>query len=152
MRKGKCRRTASFLAYLSGIILSAVMAYVLVTEFPMQELKVTAVMAEGYDISGVTDIYCFRRFGEGRDYDAVINFMAVEDTSERLFVSHGTGQYVNLGCSRLEAECGFISFGRFLHVRLSFGAMQADLKLEDGTPFDVTRYSLKPVLTVREKQ
>ena len=80
----------------------------------------------------------------------MIRFMAVKNSSNKLFTSFGTGQYVYLGCSEMQTECDFISFGRFLRIKLTLNAAQTDLKLEDGTPFDITRYSLKPVLTIEE--
>ena len=123
--------------------------YILSTKTPMQELKITAVTtAEEYDLSDTTDIYYLKPLSSGETYTATIKFMAVKNISENLFISHGKGQYVYLGCSELKAECDFVAFGRFLNVRLKMNAAQTDLKLEDGTPFDITRYSLKPVLTV----
>lgn len=118
---------------------------------PVQELKVTAVTQNSApDLSGTTGIYELKPLEAGKTYKAVIRFMAVKNTSEKLFVSYGTGPYVHLGCSELKAECEFLSLGWFLHLRLQLQAAQTDFKLEDGTPFDITRYSLKPVLTLEE--
>ncbi len=132
------------------IVLLLCAGYVL-SKTPAQELKITAVTQnEDFDVSGVTDLYHVQPLYAGDTYTAVIKFMAVKDTTDKLFTSHGTGQYVYLGCNELTARCSFISIGRFLHVRLTMNAAQTDLKLEDGTPFDVTRYSLKPVLVIEE--
>lgn len=119
---------------------------------PPQNLKITAqTQAKEFDMSGTADIYYLKPLSASGSYTAAIKFMAVENTSGKLFTSHGTGQYVELGCDDLVAECGFISFGRFLHIRLTLNAAQTELKLEDGTPFDITRYSLRPVLAIEER-
>lgn len=121
------------------------------SHMPMQELRITAVtQAEEQDLSDTTDIWYIKPLDAGSSCTAVIRFMAVKDTSENLFTSHGSGQYVHLGCNELAGRCEFISLGRFLHVKLTMRADQTELKLEDGTPFDITRYSLKPVLTIEE--
>lgn len=134
------------------IIMIVIGMMCVITRIPPQNLKITAQTAtETFDISGTTDIYYFRQLNAGKSYNARIRFMAVENSSARLFTSHGTGQFVELGCDDLKADYGFISFGRFLHIRLTLNAAQTDLKLEDGTPFDITRYSLRPVLTVEER-
>ena len=123
----------------------------LISKTPAQELRITAsTTAEEFDISGTADIYYFKALGAGETHTAVIRFMAVKNSSNKLFTSFGTGQYVYLGCSEMQTECDFISFGRFLRIKLTLNAAQTDLKLEDGTPFDITRYSLKPVLTIEE--
>lgn len=135
--------------FVFSIIILFVIVY-LSSKVPMQNLKITArTTAEEFDISGATDLYCLKSQSAGESHTAVIKFMAVKNTSDSLFTSHGTGQYVYLGCSEMTAERSFISLGTFLHVKLSLEAAQTDLKLEDGTPFDITRYSLKPMITVK---
>lgn len=137
-------KLASLLALVFAI------GYVLM-RMPMQVLKITAVTtAEEFNISGTTDIYWIGHMDAGENHTAVLKFMAVKDSSDDLFTRHGTGQYVYLGCNELTAECEFISFGKFMHIKLTLNAADTDLKLEDGTPFDITRYSLKPVLTIEE--
>lgn len=121
------------------------------SRLPMQNLKITAsTTADEFDMSGKTDIYYVKPLNIGETYNAVIKFMAVKNTSQNLFTSYGTGQYVYLGCSEMRADYSFIAIGKFLHIRLMLNAAQTDLKLEDGTPFDKTRYSLKPVLVIEE--
>lgn len=132
------------------IIIAISVAYAISAKIPMQVLKITATTkTEQPDISGVTDLYHFGPLEPGSAYTAEIRFMAVKGTSQGLFTDHGTGQYVYLGCDELHAQYSFISIGRYLHVKLTLSAAQTDLKLEDGTPFDATRYSLKPVLTIK---
>lgn len=124
---------------------------IITLKFPMQELKVTAkTAAEEFDMSGTVRVCYLKPLDAGKTYKAVMKFMAVKNTSEDLFTPYGRGQYVYLGCSELTAECSFTSLGRFLRVRLTLNAAQTDLKLEDGTPFDITRYSLRPVLVMEE--
>lgn len=140
----RCLKTASLFALVVFI------GYILM-HMPIQTLKITAVTtAKEFDMSGTTDVYWFGHVGAGEEHTAVLKFMAVKDSSDELFTSHGTGQYVYLGCNELTAECGFISFGKFMHIKLTLNAADTDLKLEDGTPFDITRYSLRPVLTIEE--
>lgn len=140
----RCLKTASLFALVVFI------GYILM-HMPIQTLKITAVTtAKEFDMSGTTDVYWFGHVGAGEEHTAVLKFMAVKDSSDNLFTSHGTGQYVYLGCNELTAECGFISFGKFIHIKLTLSAADTDLKLEDGTPFDITRYSLRPVLTIEE--
>lgn len=144
MNTMKGLKLASLLALVFAI------GYVLM-RMPMQVLKITAVTtAEEFNISGTTDIYWIGHMDAGENHTAVLKFMAVKDSSDDLFTRHGTGQYVYLGCNELTAECEFISFGKFMHIKLTLNAADTDLKLEDGTPFDITRYSLKPVLTIEE--
>lgn len=151
MKAGRHYKTASFILFMLCMVILFASVYIISKKMPMQELKITAVTkAEEFDISGTTNLYYFKSLDAGEMHNAVIKFMAVKDTSENLFTSHGTGQYVQLGCDELEAECDFMSLGRFLHIRLTLNAAQTDLKLEDGTPFDITRYSLKPVLVIEE--
>lgn len=141
---------------IKGLKLASLLALVfaigyILMHMPMQVLKITAVTtAEEFNISGTTDIYWIGHMDAGENHTAVLKFMAVKDSSDELFTSHGTGQYVYLGCNELTAECEFISFGKFMHIKLTLNAADTDLKLEDGTPFDITRYSLKPVLTIEE--
>ena len=133
------------------LILCAIMCYILIIKLPMQELQITAqTTADKFDLSGSTRLYYFDKTEAGMSHSAAIKFMAVPNTSENLFTHFGTGQYVYLGCSELQAEYSFISFGRFITIRLTLNAAETDLKLEDGTPFDVTRYSLKPILMIEE--
>ena len=133
------------------IVFCVVMLYILATKLPMQKLNITAkTTAEEFDLSDSVRFFCFDTSKEGDTCTAIIKFMAVPDTSENLFTHFGIGQYVYLGCKELQAECNFISFGRFLNVRLTLNAAQTDLKLEDGTPFDSTRYSLQPVISIGE--
>lgn len=121
----------------------------IVLRMPVQDLKITAVTkAERFNIQGATDLYYWKPLDAGETYTAVIKFMAIESKSNDLFTSYGKGQSVYLGCNELTAKCQFISFGRFLRVKLTLNAAETDLKLEDGTPFDSTRYSLKPVLAI----
>lgn len=124
----------------------------IVSKTPTQKLKITAVTAaEKFDILGKTDIYYIKPLNAGESYNAVIKFMAVNNTSKNLFTYFGNGQYVYLGCSELKTEYEFISLGRFLNIKLTLNASQVDLKLENGEPFDITRYSLKPVLVIERK-
>lgn len=140
----RCLKTASLFALVVFI------GYILM-HMPIQTLKITAVTtAKEFDMSGTTDVYWIGHMDAGENHTAVLKFMAVKDSSDNLFTSHGTGQYVYLGCNELTAECGFISFGKFIHIKLTLSAADTDLKLEDGTPFDITRYSLRPVLTIEE--
>lgn len=133
----------------AGIIFCLIMVYILAMKLPAQELKITTqTEAEEYDLSGQTSLYWFGSADAGMPCKAIIKLMAVPDTSDSLFTHFGTGQYVYLGCSELKAEYEFISLGRFIKVRLKLNAAQTDLKLEDGTPFDITRYSLRPVLSI----
>lgn len=134
-----------------AISLFAILTGYVLMHMPIQTLKITAVTtAKEFDMSGTTDVYWFGHVNAGEEHTAVLKFMAVKDSSDNLFTSHGTGQYVYLGCNELTAECGFISFGKFMHIKLTLSAADTDLKLEDGTPFDITRYSLRPVLTIEE--
>ncbi len=140
----KCKRAVLFAAVLLCMGYFVIRAY-------SQELKITAVTkAETYDISEKTNVYCFTPLKAGESYRAVIKFMAVEDKSDHLFTSFGNGQYVFMGCGELKVEHDFIAFNPLLRIRLTMNAAQTDLKLEDGTPFDVTRHSLKPVLSVEK--
>lgn len=119
----------------------------------MQKLGITAqTKADEYDLSGQVKLYSIKHPKAGEPCKAVITFMAVPDKSKSLFTRFGTGQKVYLGCSELKTEYSFVSLGRFLCVRLTLNASQEDLKLEDGSPFDITQYSLKPVLTVKKVQ
>lgn len=142
-------------------VLLFVAGYSISTNFPMQELKITAqTSAEEFDMVGTTNLYHFKPLfvpweyfvpnATNGSYTVVIRFMAVEDTSGNLFTSHGRGQYVYQGCNEMKVEQSYINFGKILHVKLTLNASQTELKLEDGTPFDMTRYSLRPVLTVEE--
>lgn len=143
------KRKATFIVTAAAAVMLFCILCIFSEKMPMQDLKITAVTAtKEFDLSGTTDIYCFEELDTGELHTAVIRFMAVEDTTGRLFVSRGRGQWVYFGCSELKAECGFMSLGRFVHVKLTLKALEKDLKLEDGTPFDITRYSLKPVLTI----
>lgn len=118
-------------------------------KLPMQELKITAMTnAESFGITGSTDIYCLAPSEAGAFRKAQIKFMAVPDTSGKLFTSSGTGQYVYYGCTPMHAECDFLSLGKFMKIRLTLYINQGDLKLYDGTPFDMTKYSLKPVFSI----
>ena len=147
----KIHKRSSVIAFTLLIIIILVVCYVVSLKLPMQELKITAITtAEEFDMAGSTDIYSFKSPVPGKQVTASIRFMAVENTSKNLFTRFGTGQYVYLGCDELHAEYKFIALGRFLHIRLKLNAAQTDLKLEDGTPFDITRYSLKPVLSIEE--
>lgn len=142
----KCKKAVLFAAVLLCMGLFLIGAY-------SQELKITAVTkAKAYDITGKTNVYCFTPLEAGESYRAVIRFMAVKNKSDRLFAFFGSGQYVYMGCSELKAEYEFTAFDPFLRIRLTMHAAQTDLKLEDGTPFDVTRYSLKPVLSVEKNE
>ena len=137
--------------FMLSIFIILAVVYMGLQRLPMQKLKITAVTkAEEFDISGKTDLYYFKSLSPGEIHTAVIKFIAVKNTSEKLFSSYGTGQYVYLGCDELKTEYSFMSIGRFLHIKLTLNASQTDLKLEDGTPFDITRYSLKPVLMIEE--
>lgn len=130
------------------VVLIMCVCYVSV-KLPMQELKITAMTgAESFGVTGSTDIYCFTPSESGAFKTVQIKFMAVSDTSKDLFTSSGSGQYVYYGCTPMHAECDFLSLGKFMKIRLTLYINQDDLKLEDGTPFDVTRYSLKPVLSI----
>lgn len=145
------KKIARVFAYAAMAFCAAIIC-VLAMKLPMQEIKITAkTTAEQFDLSESTTIYHFGQIASG-SHTARIQFVAVKDRSDNLFTWSGTGQYVYLGCKKLEAEYDFISFGRFLKVRLTMNAAQTDLKLEDGTPFDVTRYSLKPVLTIGDSK
>lgn len=140
--------------WLKGIVFVLLLLCIshIAVNMPVQELKITAVtQAEQKDLLDTADLWYVKSLDAGISYTAIIKFMAVEDTSGRLFVSHGHGQYVYLGCDEMTGRCGFISLGRFLHVRLTLQADQTELKLEDGTPFDITRYSLRPVLIIEEQ-
>lgn len=123
----------------------------LLQKIPMQELSINAQTAsKEFDVSGTTDLYYFKQMDYGSPYTVVIKFMAVKNTSNDLFTSHGSGLYVYLGCGELAARCQFTSFNKFMHIKLAMNAAQTDLRLEDGTPFDITRYSLKPVLAMEQ--
>lgn len=153
MINGRCRRAASFLLFALCTLIFFMAVYVVSMGMPMQKLKITAVtMAEKFDISGTTDIYCLKPLKAGSRETITVKFMAVENMSDQLFTAHGTGQYVYMGCGELEVRHEFISVGRFLNIELTMNAAQTDLKLEDGTPFDITRYSLKPVLFINENK
>ena len=118
---------------------------------PMQELRITAMTTDDeFDMMGTTNLYYLNTLEAGANVTISVKFMAVEDTSKKLFTKSGNGQYVYLGCGELTAKHELISLGRFLHVKLTIKAAQADLKLEDGTPFDITRYSLRPVFTIED--
>lgn len=118
-------------------------------KFPMQELKITAMTnAEKFELTGSTIVYCFAPSESGTFSTAQIKFMAVPDTSDKLFALSGTGQYVYYGCTPMHAECDFLSLGKFMKIHLTLCVNKNDLKLEDGTPFDMTRYSLKPVISI----
>lgn len=133
------------------IALFVIMFFMLIMKLPMQKLKITAqTTAEEFDLSDSTKIYYFGQTNAGKEHTVTIKFIAVPNTSKNLFTHFGTGQCVYLGCEELQAKCNFISFGRLLEVKLTLKAAQTDLKLEDGTPFDVTKYSLKPVLNIEE--
>ncbi len=148
---GRCRRKASFLIFICSIAVVFWLSYMILQKFPMQDLKITAVTtAETFTMTGKTDIYYLKSLDPGESYTAVITFTAVKNTSGNLFTSYGTGQPVYLGCSPLKAEYGFVSLGRSLHIKFNLSAAGTDLKLEDGTAFDITRYSLKPVLTIEK--
>lgn len=135
-----------------AVIFCVVLVYLFMDKFPMQKLNITAqTETEEFNLSDSMHLYCTDKLKAGKEYTAVIKFMAVPDTSRNLFTRFGKGQYVNLGCSELKAECGFVSLGRFMDIRLKLKVAQTDLQLEDGTPFDITRYSLKPVLTIEER-
>ena len=132
-------------------ILFIICAGYIISRTPVQELKITAVTdGTDFNISGISNSYYLKPLTAGETYKAVIKFMAVKNTSDNLFTSHGNGQYIYLGCSELKVEYNFISFGRFLHIKLTMNADQTKLKLEDGTPFDITRYSLRPVLIMEK--
>lgn len=114
----------------------------------MQNLKITAVTtAEEFDLSGTVNLYGLSSMNSRETGTAVIRFMAVKNRSDRLFTRFGTGPYVQLGCDDLKVEHQFVSYGHILRIRLTLHAAQTDLKLENGSPFDSTRYSLRPVLT-----
>lgn len=125
--------------------------YIISSKMPMQELRITAMTTDDeFDMMGTTNLYYLNTLEAGANVTISVKFMAVEDTSKKLFTKSGNGQYVYLGCGELTAKHEFISLGRFLHVKLTIKAAQADLKLEDGTPFDITRYSLRPVFTIED--
>lgn len=133
------------------IALFVILLFVLTIKLPAQKLKITAQTTEKeFDLSDSVKIYYFGQTKSNSKYTATIKFMAVSNTSKKLFTHFGTGQYVYLGCKELQVDYDFISFGRFLEVDLTLKAAQTDLKLEDGTPFDMTKYSLKPVLSIEE--
>lgn len=145
------KKKVSSAAFMLCIILMLAIGYIISQKTPIQEIKITAqTTAEEFDLTGTTDIYYLKPLKAGQSYETQVRFMAVENTSESLFTSHGTGQYVELGCNEMHTERDFISFGKFIRIRLTLSAAQTDLKLEDGTPFDITRHSLRPVLTVEE--
>lgn len=133
------------------VVMFMIVIFCISQKLPMQKLKITAVTtAEEFDISGTTDLYYLKTPDFTGTNTVVIKFMAVKNTSENLFTFHGKGQYVHLGCDELCVKHTFVSFGKFLHIKLTLNAAQTDLKLEDGTPFDITRYSLVPVITMEE--
>lgn len=145
MRARGLASTALILAVLAAV------CYV-VMRTPMQGLDMRAATAsKELDVSGTIDILYLDPVPDGEPCRAVVQFMAVEDTSDRLFTSHGKGPYVDFGCSRLEMEQDFMSFGKFIKIRLSLSAGQSDLKLEDGAPFDITRHSLRPVVMIERR-
>lgn len=147
----KLKKMFLYGASIMAFIFMIAIGYMMAVYTPMQELKIAAAPNAGnFDLSGETSVYCLKPKEAGTSCRAVIQFMAVRNESDKLFTRFGSGQYVNMGCSRLEAGYDFTSLGRFLCVRLKMNAVQKDLKLEDGTPFDITRYSLRPVLTVGE--
>ncbi len=151
MKLKKSRRFMLSVFAVFSVICIFISGSIATAAFPMQKLKITAVTEDNeFDLSGTTDLYYLKLLDAGDSYSVIIKFMAVENKSEKLFTSYGSGQYVYLGCSELKAECGFISLGRFLHIKLKLNAAQTNLKLEDGMPFDITRYSLKPVLTIEK--
>lgn len=119
----------------------------------MQELRVKAVtQADNFDTSGSADIYCFTPKPAGTFGTVQLKFMAVPNKSGKLFTQMGSGRYVYFGCNEMHAECDYLSTGRFMKVHLTLNINENDLKLADGTPFDNTRYALKPVLTLAEEQ
>lgn len=145
----KARRiiaTVLFVAFLMAVCYAA-------RRMPMQIVNIKAATVSDYfDVSDDMDILYLKSVPDAAECRMTIQFMAVDDTSGKLFIWHGNGQYVNLGCSRLEIEHDIMTFGKFLQIRLSMEADQSELKLEDGTPFDVTRYALRPVVTIEEKE
>lgn len=133
------------------MITFCVMVCCVLTQLPMQKIKMTAkTTADVFDLSDSINLYSFNNLEKSEEHTAVIRFLAVPDTSKNLFVRAGHGQWVYLGCEKLEAKCDFIAFRQLLNIQLTLKAAQTDLKLEDGTPFDITAYSLKPVLTIEE--
>lgn len=150
----KTKKTHKWKAYLAWILFLAVL-FLLVDHTLygtlFQTLKITAkTTAEEFDLLESTNVYCLKGLKSGTRYKAIIKFKAVPNTSKSLFTHHGTGEYVFLGCSELKTEYDFISAGRFIKIRLTLNAARTELSLKDGTPFDMTRYSLKPVLEIEE--
>lgn len=150
MRLKRPKLAGFFYALLGAVILYGIL-WGISTRLMAQKLNITAVTAkETYNLSGETAVWHTDRLAPGENYKCVIKFMAVKNSSGHLFTSHGKGQYVHLGCEELKVEHEFISVSESLCINLKMRAVQEDLKLEDGTPFDNTRYSLKPVLTIEK--
>lgn len=119
---------------------------------PFQDVRVTARTGAGnYTLSGETDVYVIRPLKAGQSYHAELTFEAVPSSSGKLFTSFGSGPSVRYGCSPLTASVDFISVGRFALIHLSMYVPGEYLTLEDGSPFDLSRYSLKPVFTIEER-
>ena len=119
---------------------------------PLQEVRVTARTGTGdYTLSGETDVYVIRPLMAGKSYHAELTFEAVPSSSGNLFTSIGSGPSVQYGCSPLTASVDFVSVGRFARIHLSMYVPGEYLTLEDGSPFDLSRYSLKPVLVIEEQ-
>lgn len=145
----KARRIIATVLFVAFLIV----ACYAVARMPMQIVNIkAATVSDQFDVSGSTDILYLKSVPDSAECRMTIQFMAVDDTSDKLFIRYGKGQYVNLGCSRLEIERDIMTFGKFLQIRLSMQADQSELKLEDGTPFDITRYALKPVIIIEEKE
>ena len=119
---------------------------------PFQEVRVTARTGTGdYTLSGETDVYVIRPLEAGKSYHAKLTFEAVPSSSGKLFTSFGSGSLVQYGCSPLTASVDFVSVGRFARIHLSMYVPGEYLTLEDGSLFDLSRYSLKPVLVIEEQ-
>lgn len=147
----KQRKIKKGLAAALFIVLLICTCYI-TAKLPMQELKIIAMtQADDFDTSGTINVYCFRPAESGVFRTVQLKFMAVPNTSKKLFTSLGTGQYVYFGCTEMHAESDYLSMGKFMKIRLALNINENDLKLADGTPFDKTKYSLKPVLTITEK-
>lgn len=145
----KARRIIATVLFVAFLIVACYAA----ARLPMQMVNIKAVtVSDHFDALGSVDILYLKSVPDSVECRITIQFMAVDDVSDKLFIQYGKGQYVNLGCSRLEIERDVMTFGKFLQIRLSMQADQSELKLEDGTPFDVTRYALRPVVTIEEKE
>lgn len=119
---------------------------------PFQDVRVTARTGAGnYTLSGETDVYVIRPLKAGQSYHAELTFEAVPSSSGKLFTSFGSGSLVQYGCSPLTASVDFISVGRFARIHLRMYVPGEYLTLEDSSPFNLSRYSLKPVLTIEER-